>query len=188
MSARSNKRKVVIAGREFESINRAAVEFGMSRNTLDYRLSKGWTPEEAVGLEPRPSHAARTPGVSVNVEGREFKTIKDAAQHYGRAYTHVIERLRSGRSIEEALGIIKRKDSLRTEYPEIADQWHPDKNGPETPDSIAPHSGRNAWWLCERGHEWKRSSTLVRAVMVVRTVRVNVLRNVETWRRYTLNC
>jgi hypothetical protein len=155
MSDRSNNRKIFIAGREFESINRAAVEFGMSRNTLDYRLSKGWTPEEAVGLEPRPSHAARTPGVSVIVEGREFKTIKDAAQHYGRAYTWVIERLRSGRSIEEALGLIKRADSLQTEYPDIADQWHPDKNGSETPDSIAPHSGRIAWWLCERGHEWE---------------------------------
>lgn len=155
MSPRSKKRKIVISGREFDSINQAAVEFGMSRNTLDYRLSKGWTPEEAVELHPRPTHAARTPGVSVKVEGWEFKTIKDAAQHYGRAYTWVIERLKSGSSIEEALGLVQRPDSLQTEYPDIADQWHPDKNGSVMPDSIAPHSGRVAWWLCERGHEWE---------------------------------
>jgi len=127
----------------------------MSRNTLDYRLSKGWTPEEAVGLDPRPSHAANTPGIPVKVCGREFKTIKEAAKFYDRAYTNVIERRKAGCTIEQALGLVERTDSLQTEYPDIAKQWHPIKNESLAADKVAPHSGKKVWWLCPNGHEWK---------------------------------
>jgi len=51
LAAKSNKRQITIEGREFDSIQSAASAFGLSRNTVDYRLSKGWTPEEAVGRE-----------------------------------------------------------------------------------------------------------------------------------------
>ena len=155
MTATSNKRKVSINGREFDSLQSAASTFGMSRNTLDYRLSKGWTPEESVGLEPRPSHAGRTPGIPVTVHGHQFRNIKEAAKHYGRAYTNVIERLKAGCTIEQALGLVERTDSLQTEYPEIAKQWHPTKNAYLVPDKMAPHSGQKVWWLCLQGHEWR---------------------------------
>lgn len=148
------KRKITVNGREFESINSAAVEFGLSRNTVDYRLSKGWTPEQALGLEARPSHAGRTTGVAVKVQGQEFANIKQAAKHFGRAYTHIFERLKAGCTIEQALGLVKRTDSLQTEYPELSKQWHPTKNAPLTADTVTPHSGQKVWWLCSNGHEW----------------------------------
>lgn len=149
------KRRIAIVGREFESLQSAARAFSMSRNTLDYRLKKGWTPEQAVGLEPRPSHAVRTAGIPVSVQGQEFKSIKEAAKHYGRAYTHVLARLKEGCSIEQALGLIERTDSLQTEYPELSEQWHPTKNASLTADAVTPHSGQKVWWLCSHGHEWK---------------------------------
>ena len=155
MTAKSNKRNVIIEGREFDSINSAAIAFGLSRNTIDYRLSKGWTPEEAVGLEPRPSHAASTPGIPVKVQGHDFKTIKEAAKYYGRAYTNIIERLKAGCTIEQALGLVKRTDTLQSEYPELAKQWHPTKNASLPADTVAPHSGQKVWWLGPHGHEWK---------------------------------
>lgn len=154
MSDKSFNRKIVVDGREFESLNSAAIEFGMSRNTVDYRLSKGWTPEQALGQEPRPSHAARTPGVAVVVQGQEFANIKQAAKHFGRAYTHIFDRLKAGCTIEQALGLVKRTDSLQSEYPDLAKQWHPNKNAPLTADEVSPHSGQKVWWLCSRGHEW----------------------------------
>lgn len=155
MTTKSNKRKIIINGREFDSLESAAHAFGISRNTVDYRLSKGWTPEEAVGLESRPRHAASTPGIKVKVQGHEFKNIKEAAKYYGRAYTHVFFRLKQGCSIEQALGLIKRADSLQSEYPELAKQWHPTKNSSLTSDLVTPHSGQKVWWLCPSGHEWK---------------------------------
>jgi len=148
-------RKTIINGREFKSLESAARAFRMSRNTLDYRLSKGWTPEQAVGLEPRPSHAGRTPGVPVKVQDREFKTIKAAAKYYGRAYTHAIERLKAGCTIEQALGLVKRIDTFKSEYPDIAKQWHPTKNAPLTAEDVSYGSGQKVWWLCSQGHAWK---------------------------------
>lgn len=155
MTDNSNKRKIIVEGREFDSIQSAAFAFGLSRNTVDYRLSKGWTPEQALGLEPRPSNAGRTSGVAVKVQGQEFANIKQAAKHFGRAYSHIFDRLKAGCTIEQALGLVKRTDSLQSEYPELARQWHPTKNASLTADSVTPHSGKKVWWLCQHGHEWQ---------------------------------
>ena len=38
--------------------------------------------------------------------------------------------------------------SLEYQYPEIAKEWDYEKNYPLTPDKIAAHSGKKAWWLC----------------------------------------
>lgn len=119
MTNRIQNRKIIVDGREFDSINSAALAFGLSRNTVDYRLSKGWTHEQALGLEPRPSHAGRTPGIAVKVQGQEFANIKQAAKHFGRAYTHIFDRLKAGCTIEQALGLVKWTDSLQSEYPEL---------------------------------------------------------------------
>lgn len=155
MTDKIHKRKIIVDGREFDSINSAAIAFGLSRNTVDYRLSKGWTPEEAFGLEPRPSHAGKTPGIPVKVQGHEFNNIKEAAKYYGRSYTHIFYRLKEGCTIEQALGLVKRTDSLQSEFPEVAKQWHPTKNASLTADTVTPHSGQKVWWLCPHGHEWK---------------------------------
>lgn len=43
------------------------------------------------------------------------------------------------------------------QFPAIAAQWHPTKNGHLTPDQISPGTARKIWWLCEKGHEWQPS-------------------------------
>ncbi|MBK9521364.1 MAG: zinc-ribbon domain-containing protein [Rhodocyclaceae bacterium] len=43
---------------------------------------------------------------------------------------------------------------MQSEYPDLAKQWHPNKNAPLTADEVSPHSGQKVWWLCSRGHEW----------------------------------
>lgn len=40
-------------------------------------------------------------------------------------------------------------------YPDLAAQWHPEKNGGLTPDAVLPGSHKKVWWVCERGHEWQ---------------------------------
>ena len=151
----SNKREITIQGKEYDSLESAAKAFGKSRNTVDYRLSKGWTPEEAVGLIPPPSFASKTPGIPVQVEGGMFKTLKDTAKHYERAYTYVIEMLKKGRSIEQMLGLVKRADTLARDYPELAKQWYPTKNNFLLPSNVSYGSGLRVWWQCSNNHEWK---------------------------------
>jgi len=45
-------------------------------------------------------------------------------------------------------------NSLQTLNPELAKQWHPDKNGELTPNNVTTGTGKKVWWICERGHEW----------------------------------
>jgi hypothetical protein len=50
--------------------------------------------------------------------------------------------------------------NLKVLCPEIARQWHPDKNNDLTPDQVTPGSGRRIWWICPRGHEWESKITI----------------------------
>jgi len=34
-------------------------------------------------------------------------------------------------------------------------QWHPEKNGSVTPQSVSPGSHAKVWWRCSQGHEWQ---------------------------------
>ncbi|WP_373370681.1 zinc-ribbon domain-containing protein [Brachybacterium paraconglomeratum] len=45
--------------------------------------------------------------------------------------------------------------SLAAARPEVAAQWHPDKNGTLGPDGVSRSSDRRVWWKCEHGHEWE---------------------------------
>ena len=45
------------------------------------------------------------------------------------------------------------EDSLATQGPWLAGQWHPTKNGWWMPKDVFPHSTRKIWWLCKEGHE-----------------------------------
>ncbi|MFA7219506.1 MAG: zinc-ribbon domain-containing protein [Synergistaceae bacterium] len=37
----------------------------------------------------------------------------------------------------------------------IAQEWHPTKNGELTPNDVFPWTNKMVWWECSRGHEWQ---------------------------------
>lgn len=45
-------------------------------------------------------------------------------------------------------------NDLATQFPAIAKEWHPTKNGITTPQDVTGKSGLEFWWQCEHGHEW----------------------------------
>lgn len=51
--------------------------------------------------------------------------------------------------------VIPKENDLATEFPEIAAQWHPTKNGTCTAYDVTSGSRRKIWWICEKGHEWQ---------------------------------
>lgn len=56
----------------------------------------------------------------------------------------------SGRSI------LKGFNDLATTHPDIADDWHPTKNGSSTPQNVTAKSLKVFWWKGKQcGHEWK---------------------------------
>lgn len=44
--------------------------------------------------------------------------------------------------------------SLAELYPEIAKEWDYKKNYPLTPDKVAAHAGKKAYWICPKGHSY----------------------------------
>lgn len=47
--------------------------------------------------------------------------------------------------------------SLASEFPELAKEWWPDRNGALTPHDVTPGSTKVVWWKCPEGpdHEWQ---------------------------------
>ena len=52
---------------------------------------------------------------------------------------------------------IVKSNCLATTHPDIAEQWHPTKNGNLTPNDVVAGTRANVWWKCLKGydHEWK---------------------------------
>lgn len=51
-------------------------------------------------------------------------------------------------------------NDLETENPDLAEQWHPEKNGELTPKDVTAGSNRKVWWRhwCDDSqswHEWR---------------------------------
>lgn len=45
--------------------------------------------------------------------------------------------------------------SLAAKYPELAAEWHTERNGDLQPDQILPGSNKKVWWRCpDKGHEY----------------------------------
>lgn len=55
----------------------------------------------------------------------------------------------AGRRVEQG------RSDLASLRPDLAAQWHPEKNGDLTPHACTPASNRRAWWLCPLGHEYQ---------------------------------
>ena len=51
--------------------------------------------------------------------------------------------------------VVAGENDLASAYPDIAAQWHPERNGALLPTHVTPYSNRSVWWLCELGHEYR---------------------------------
>ena len=48
------------------------------------------------------------------------------------------------------------KNTLLSEYPDVASQWDREKNS-ITPEDVSPGSHKKLWWVCDLGHSWEAS-------------------------------
>ena len=53
------------------------------------------------------------------------------------------------------LHVVKGQNDLQTVNPDLAREWHHEKNGNLTPMDVLPHSDKKVWWKCDEGHEWE---------------------------------
>ena len=50
--------------------------------------------------------------------------------------------------------VVAGENDLASQFPAIAAQWHPTKNGVLTPQQVTPSSNRKVWWRCKMGHDY----------------------------------
>lgn len=51
--------------------------------------------------------------------------------------------------------IVAGVNDFNSKFPELAKEWHPEKNLPLTPDAVSSGSHEKVWWVCEKNHEWE---------------------------------
>ena len=96
-----------VEGKRFCSIQHIVDHYDAPLFRTKCRLQRGWTIEQAIGLEPRNHKNAGY--IEITVEGRTFPNIKAAADFYGVNERTARGRLgRLGWTPEEAFGVVKK--------------------------------------------------------------------------------
>ena len=123
------------------------MEEGVFRASLadaDPRLAAQWHPTRNGGLRPSAfSPRSRRRVWWLGPCGHEWETsVYNRAQGRGCPYC-------AGRKVLAGF------NDLATKDPELAAQWHPEKNGSLEPSDVVAGSGRKVWWKGSCGHEWE---------------------------------
>jgi hypothetical protein len=87
----------------FSSIKAAAAEFGMNPGTVQARLAKGWTPDEAVGIVAR--SRSRRSTKPIVCAGEKYQSLAMLADAHDIKLKLVWRRLNLGWTPEQAVGI-----------------------------------------------------------------------------------
>lgn len=62
----------------------------------------------------------------------------------------------ASRALSIARLTVREGNSLAELHHDLAEQWHPERNGSATPESINASTHQNYWWVCTNcGHEWQ---------------------------------
>lgn len=96
-----NVENLLVNGVPFSTRSEAACHFGINPKLVTERMTKrGWTLEQALGLEPRPRRAFAK---KVVIDGTEYPSMRQAAKELGVAQSTLMNRIKAGISVEDAL-------------------------------------------------------------------------------------
>ncbi len=71
---------------------------------------------------------------------------------------NIYVRARAGHGCPYCAGqkVLAGYNDLFSKRPDIAQEWHPSKNGGLTPKDVMVGSHKKVWWLCPKGHEYEQ--------------------------------
>lgn len=129
----------------FKGVGMSRVVVGLNDlATTNPDVAAEWHPTKNGALTPRDV----TSGSNLSVWwlgkcGHEWKTSihSRVSKNAGCPYC---------RNLELLVGF----NDLATKYPDLASEWHPEKNGELKPEYIRKNSNKHVWWLGTCGHEW----------------------------------
>lgn len=88
-------------GVKYHSVLELAQQYGLHQSTVARRLRDGWSPEEAVGIQPKPKRKGH--GTSVTYMGKNYPHLKALADAVGIDSKTFRARLARGYSLEDAV-------------------------------------------------------------------------------------
>jgi len=103
----AESKKFVIEGKTYESLLDAATHFKVHPSTLARRLRYGWTNEQAVGLEKKPTRIGSAK--EVVYKGITYPNLKYLAEAFGKNAEMLRRKIRDGQTVDEALSEIVEK-------------------------------------------------------------------------------
>ena len=107
-------------------------------------LARQWHPTKNAPLAPRDVTCGSNKKVWwVCKKGHEWQATIHARTNRGNGCPYC-----SGRAVDK-------DNCFRARNPKLAREWHPIRNAPLTPDSVAAGTQKKAWWICAKGHEWE---------------------------------
>lgn len=113
--------------------------------TLNPELSKEWHPTKNGNMKPADICNGSAKKVWwICSKGHEWQ-----ASVRGRTVRH------TGCPYCSNSQVLTGYNDLKTLYPQVAHEWHPVKNGDLHSCDVLAGSGKKAWWMCDKGHEWE---------------------------------
>lgn len=102
---------ITVGGRRFPSRSSAASYFGINLAVFNLRVGRlNWTPEQAAEIEPRRKYARQ----KVEVSGKRYSSLKQAAEAHGLNYHLVWERINEKKwTLEQALSLQSPPDTVK---------------------------------------------------------------------------
>ena len=129
----------------------------MSKNKLSLQethpqVADQWHPDKNGGLTPN--------DVTYGSDQKVWWKCDKAIDHQWPAV--IVKRTVKGSGCPSCVGLkASVTNSLASLYPELAKEWHPDKNGNLKPDQVVAGSHKKFWWKCDKGPDHKWDATLV---------------------------
>ena len=122
-----------------------------SLKSLFPQVAKGWHPIKNGSLNPA--------DVVAGSNSKAWWTCPNGPDHEWRA--GIGERTYAGRGCPFcSSNRVSVTNSLQTLFPQLATEWHPNKNGKLTPSDVLSKSGRKVWWYCDKGPDHSWSATI----------------------------
>ena len=159
--SRSSKRKVWWLGKcghEWESAvyvrvagsdcpycsNRAILEGFNDLATTHPEVAKQWHPTKNGELQPT--------AVSKGTDKKIWWQCEQGHEWEAKIYSRVHGK---GCPYCGNKAVLKGYNDLATTHPDVAEQWHPTKNGDLRPTDVLGGARKKVWWVCEKKHEWE---------------------------------
>lgn len=112
--------------------------------TTHPHIAQEWHPDKNGGLVPGEVVAGTAKSAWWKCErGHEWRAAVNNRTRQGTGCPYCSNRL-----------VLRGYNDLATTHPEIAQEWHPERNGSKTPSSVVGGAATKCWWRCAQGHSW----------------------------------